>query len=122
MILHYPGNVTNFDGRRIVGPDAYGGFWVPISAMHDPLTDRTRMVFAPVPPAAWPVGTKVVRQEWETAEQNRILTLALAGHRDSIKALVDAEQQKATVAYHKAKAAADTKPWASTSAVWIEKV
>lgn len=100
-ILHFAGDVTDFDPKRIVGPDEYGGFWIPIKATYDPATNRTRMVHAPVPPAAWPVGTKIVRTEWQAEKDRRLLRMAQAGHRKSIDFMVQTAEMEAAERWRK---------------------
>lgn len=50
-VLHYPGDRRNFDPDLLVGPDLFGAFYSPVSAVYDGHSDMTTISFRPVPPA-----------------------------------------------------------------------
>jgi hypothetical protein len=89
-VLHYRGNRCLFDGRRIVGPDTDGTFYLPVTSGYDTATDTTTIGFQVVPPARWPQETLLMRAELERKKQLRLTTLAAAGHRKTLRLITEA--------------------------------
>lgn len=50
-VLNFPGNCSDADGTRPMGPDLYGAYYLPVSTEYDPEADRTTMRLRPLPPA-----------------------------------------------------------------------
>jgi hypothetical protein len=50
-LLHYRGDCTDFDPDHVMGPDMYGGHWIPTGASYDADADMTTLTMRIVPPA-----------------------------------------------------------------------
>jgi hypothetical protein len=49
--LHYPGNRVAAKPDHPLGPDLFGGHWLPKAAVYDSDADVTTVTMRPVPPA-----------------------------------------------------------------------
>lgn len=49
-ILHYPGDVRNFDPRLLLGPDMYGAHYRIVMVDYDAKADRSTVTLRPIPP------------------------------------------------------------------------
>lgn len=88
MKLNYRGDCRNFDPMHLVGPDLGYAFLKPVDAVYDPMADMTTIRFETLladklPKRAILFGAKCLHEE-----QQRLLTLAKAGHRESINRLM----------------------------------
>lgn len=88
MKLNYRGDRRRFDPHHIVGPSFYDDMLVPVRAEYDEAADRTTITFERLLRELWPPQAVTYAGICLHQRQQYLLTLAKAGHRDSISRLM----------------------------------
>jgi hypothetical protein len=85
---HYRGDRRNFDEMHLAGPDFGYAFLKPVEAEYDPVADVTTIRFETLLQDKLPKEAIMFGAQCLHEAQQRLLTLAVAGHRDSMARLV----------------------------------
>lgn len=67
--LNYPGNLSNTDRDRILGPDMYGAHYRVATTVHYPETDQTKVTLVVVPPADLQQRAQERMPQWHAAAE-----------------------------------------------------
>lgn len=68
-VLTYPGDHRKFQPNRIVGPDVWGAWYVPVSAHY--FDGKTRIFYKPVPPDKLPPQAALLTKQVVAQQQAR---------------------------------------------------